>query len=73
MYCDDCIQQRMGLKWRQQVQLVTATLAVTASFSRLTGTCSACYRTRQVIRMAALPPPRAGGSTKAVSQPLKAR
>jgi len=28
-YCDACIQERLGFKWRQQVQLVTATLAVT--------------------------------------------
>jgi hypothetical protein len=32
MYCDTCIQERLGLKWRQQVQVITATLSITESF-----------------------------------------
>ncbi len=51
-YCDDCVQQRLGLKWRQQVQVITATLAVTDSFVRETGTCSNCNEKKQVIRTA---------------------
>src|SRR5437870_2291064 len=42
MYCDECIQHRLGLKWRQQVQLVTATLGVTDAFPRLSDVCSGC-------------------------------
>ncbi len=52
MYCDDCIQQRLGLKWRQQVQLVTATLGVTAAFPRQSEVCSGCGERKQVIRAA---------------------
>jgi hypothetical protein len=48
-YCDGCIQDRLGLKWRQQVQLITATLAVTDSFRREPGNCSACGESKQVI------------------------
>jgi hypothetical protein len=49
-FCDGCIQDRLGLKWRQQVQLITATLAVTNSFRREHGVCSACSERKQVIR-----------------------
>jgi hypothetical protein len=49
-FCDGCIQDRLGLKWRQQVQLITATLAVTDSFARAPGHCSACAELKQVIR-----------------------
>jgi hypothetical protein len=49
-FCDGCIQDRLGLKWRQQVQLITATLAVTNSFRREHGACSACGERKQVIR-----------------------
>ena len=49
MYCDTCIQQRMGLKWRQQVQLITATLGVTGSFKRDPGRCCTCNEDKQVI------------------------
>ena len=49
-YCDGCIQDRLGLKWRQQVQLITATLAVTESFKRAQGACSACHEIKQVIQ-----------------------
>jgi hypothetical protein len=48
-YCDSCIQERLGLKWRQQVQLVTATLAVTHLFEREFGPCCTCNQTKQVI------------------------
>lgn len=48
MYCDTCIQERLGLKWRQQVQLVTATLAVTAAFRRQFGKCCTCGEIKQV-------------------------
>ncbi len=48
-YCDSCIQERLGLKWRQQVQLVTATLAVTPSFGREFGRCCTCNEMKQVI------------------------
>jgi hypothetical protein len=50
MYCDSCIQERLGLKWRQQVQLITATLAVTDSFKRDIGRCSTCQEVKQVIK-----------------------
>lgn len=48
-YCDGCIQDRLGLKWRQQVQLITATLAVTDSFRREPGSCSGCGESKQII------------------------
>jgi hypothetical protein len=47
-YCDTCIQERLGLRWRQQVQLVTATLAVTRSFARDRGICCTCNEEKQV-------------------------
>ena len=52
MYCDTCIQERLGLKWRQQVQLITATLAVTNQFERELNTCCTCQETKQVTRAA---------------------
>jgi hypothetical protein len=48
-YCDTCIQERLGLRWRQQVQLVTATLAVTSSFERKQARCCTCDEVKQVI------------------------
>ena len=48
-YCDDCLQQRLGIKWRQQVQTITATLAVTDVFVREHGTCATCNEQKQVI------------------------
>jgi hypothetical protein len=47
-YCDRCIQERLGLRWRQQVQLVTATLAVTGAFKRENAVCSTCMDRKQV-------------------------
>jgi hypothetical protein len=51
-YCDSCIQERLGLRWRQQVQLVTATLAVTQSFARERSICCTCNEEKQVIAAA---------------------
>jgi hypothetical protein len=53
LYCDACIQERLGLKWRQQVQLITATLAVTDSFKRCLGLCSTCHEVKQVVQAVA--------------------
>src|SRR5215212_1110711 len=49
-YCDACIQERLGLKWRQQVQLITATLAVTDGYDRGLNPCSTCREAKQVIQ-----------------------
>jgi hypothetical protein len=54
-YCDECIQIRMGLRWRQQVQLITATLSVTRSFERSQDICCYCNERKHVI--CALVPP----------------
>ncbi|HEX3505551.1 MAG TPA: hypothetical protein VHU22_19380 [Xanthobacteraceae bacterium] len=51
-YCDTCIQERLGLKWRQQVQLVTATLAVTNGYVRELDRCCICQIDRQVTSAA---------------------
>jgi hypothetical protein len=48
-YCDHCIQERLGLRWRQQVQLVTATLGVTSGYRRSSAICSTCAESKQVI------------------------
>jgi hypothetical protein len=53
MFCDTCIQERLGLKWRQQVQLITATLAVTEAFRRELGQCGTCNEIKQVIQAVA--------------------
>jgi hypothetical protein len=53
MFCDTCIQERLGLKWRQQVQLITATLAVTEAFKRDLGSCGTCKEVKQVIQAVA--------------------
>jgi hypothetical protein len=50
VFCDTCIQERLGLKWRQQVQLITATLAVTDAFKRDLGPCCTCNEVKQVIQ-----------------------
>ncbi len=49
VYCDACIQESLGLKWRQQVQLITATLAVTERFTRGAGECCICKELKQAI------------------------
>jgi hypothetical protein len=48
MYRDSCIQERLGWNWREQVQLVTATLAVTASFQREFNRCCTCDGVKHV-------------------------
>jgi hypothetical protein len=53
LFCDTCIQERLGLKWRQQVQLITATLAVTETFKRDLGRCCTCNEVKQVIQAVA--------------------
>ncbi len=74
-YCDICIQERLGLKWRQQVQLITATLACTQVFARELGPCCICNETKQVIsavKSGADPKPPATTTGKVVefSRPL---
>jgi hypothetical protein len=54
-YCDSCIQERLGLRWRQQVQLVTATLGVTQSFERDRSVCCTCAELKHVIAAVRLP------------------
>jgi hypothetical protein len=49
MYCDTCIQEQFGLKWRQHVRLITATLAVTESFKRDLGRCCTCHEPKKLI------------------------
>jgi hypothetical protein len=44
---DDCVQEPLGLKWRQQV--TTVTFAVTL-FARAVGICSTCNQEKQVTR-----------------------
>jgi hypothetical protein len=68
-YCDACIQERLGLKWRQQVQLVTATLAVTNLFRRERDECCTCHEEKYVISAVGSPRPRdlsASGRTKKI-------
>ena len=55
-YCDSCIQEWLGLKWRQQVQLITATLSVTAAFRRDRGFCCNCNDHKRVIAALAVSP-----------------
>jgi hypothetical protein len=50
LYCDTCIQERLGLRWRQQVQLVTATLAVTNDYARQWNRCCVCQLERLVTQ-----------------------
>jgi len=52
-YCDHCIQERLGLRWRQQVQLVTATLGVTSGYRRNNAACCTCGDTKQVTAFVA--------------------
>lgn len=52
-YCDHCIQERLGLRWRQQVQLVTATLGVTSGYRRNNAVCCTCNETKQVTAFVA--------------------
>jgi hypothetical protein len=50
MYCDPCLRKHTGLKWREQVNLVTATLAVTPYFKRSDGECCACHQMTRVVQ-----------------------
>ena len=50
MYCDSCIQANLGLKWRQQVQLITATLGVTRDFKRDLAQCRGCEEVKQATQ-----------------------
>jgi hypothetical protein len=50
MYCGACIQKHVGLKWREQVQLVIATLAVTARFKCGIAECWACHEVKRVVQ-----------------------
>ena len=71
-YCDACIQERIGLKWRQQVQLITATLAVTEGYERSLDRCSTCQDTKQVIQARAgaqSPPARRSVASEVLSVP----
>ncbi len=68
-YCDGCIQERLGLKWRQQVQLVTSTLAVTPNFARENGLCCNCQERKQVVRAIANLDHRAASQQTVVSFP----
>lgn len=69
-YCDHCIQERLGLRWRQQVQLVTATLGVTSGFRRSTAVCCTCQDTKQVTSYIAQgPSPRATVTLSLPKQP----
>lgn len=52
VYCDTCIGERLGLKWRQQVQLITATLGVTQEFERSLWECCTCKETKLGIKTA---------------------
>jgi hypothetical protein len=65
-FCDTCIQERLGLKWRQQVQLITATLAVTEAFKRDLGPCCTCSEVKQVIQVVAARP----GGERTCPRPL---
>ena len=55
LYCDSCVQQSLDMKWRQQVQLVTATLATTGLFKRENAQCSVCSEVKQVTRVRSSP------------------
>jgi hypothetical protein len=81
MYCDTCIQERLGLKWRQQVQLITATLAVTSGFRREFNKCCTCEEIKQVTHAigsqshaaATTPKTSAKASTKTLTANLSPR
>jgi hypothetical protein len=76
MYCDTCIQERLGLKWRQQVQLITATLAVTPAFQREFNKCCTCEEIKQVTftvgrKPQAGEPPRMLSTPKSSAEPRR--
>jgi hypothetical protein len=49
-YCDDCLQELVGLKLRQQAQRVTGALEQTREFARQKAFCSNCGRDKKVTR-----------------------
>jgi hypothetical protein len=49
-YCDDCIQQSLGLPGIHQVRKVTASFAFGGGFERRNGICSVCHEDKRVIR-----------------------
>jgi hypothetical protein len=49
-FCDGCIAKKLGMPGPQQVQPITATLALTPGFTRETGTCQDCYKRKEVIQ-----------------------
>ncbi len=59
------------VEWRQQVQLITATLAVTNGFERSLDRCCTCQDTKQVILacVEVVPPPRRVASSPILSIP----
>jgi hypothetical protein len=60
----------MGLKWRRQVQLITATLAVTPWFER--ETCCVCKETKRVIYASNAPQVPMGNQSMAIMpQPVR--
>jgi hypothetical protein len=70
MYCDSCIQE-LGLKWRQQVQLITSTLSITKSFKRDVARCCNCHETPQVTRAEEAAPARRPRVVAKRRQPLE--
>jgi hypothetical protein len=50
MYSGDCLRKLTGLKWLSQVNLVIATLSVTAYFKLGDGECCACNQTKRVVQ-----------------------
>jgi len=50
-YCDACIQERLGLKRRQQVELVTATLSITGEFDHEIKRCEGCGQVKEVTQL----------------------
>jgi hypothetical protein len=53
-FCDDCIQERLSLKRRQEVAPVTKTLGLTPGFIRGAGLCVSCTRTRTKLGIQAV-------------------
>ena len=70
-YCDSCIQQWLGLKWRQQVQLITATLSVTPSFRRDRGFCCSCRDHKRVIAALSVPAEASDPLPHSEAEPMK--
>ena len=52
-YCDACIQEKLRLKRRQQVELVTATLRITGEFDQGIKRCESCGEVKDVTQLSA--------------------